>query len=939
MFAVAVLRFAALLLLAGANQTAAANRSLVEWTLATADTTLVIGVGSDRKPYLYELRSPAGWNWTATPSPLPLVSRVHVGDSQHTLNWAYQTATEDRRDGTSVTLTLTNAEPALELTSSWQARQGPGPVRHTLTIKNRSASKVTLFEQESLELQIVGPGNDTSVWYINDDGSTPDPIGVFHDRITPGYQKTLQFSEAQDFIPYAVVDAQGRHGLYVGWEWSIGRIVVAASSAEGGVQLKAGNGDGFKTDLEAGETFEVPPGFIGVYQGDLDDAANSLHRYLFNYSMPAILRDDPTYPKLEWNAFAATGKGQGSWDSTETNYYPLIDAIAPLGFEEVVLDIGWWPGDATHKPHPPVGDPVDWPSGILAARNYAHNKGLRFGLYWNCNPSMTTLQGQQHRRDDIRYLYDKYHVDFWRSDGTDGNVLQTGGYGPGTRAHFEEDVGYWQTKGYYEVLDSLYATQPNFSYENCSGGGRIKDYGILRRCMKIQNQDRYYPIDARRSFYDSSYALHPMQLAALCGSWAEWQATGSVYEFRCASLGAAYWHPDAPNSGNGGPVWTDSQKALIKDAVDTYKTWLRPLIRTANLYHIFPRPDDNRWDGIEYYDPVSRKGAVYLFRPNSPSQKQVVKLKGLDAKAAYWLWGEDGSISPTRLSGDDLMQSGLPVNLPQPFTSDILFVQEDSLGRPPDLLEPGEFRLKPAVTTSQLLTASAELSWETSKNARFYRVTVGERPELTEAVAYETVTTPSVVLSRLPPARLLYWKVEAISRGGCRAHSGSTGTFTTADRLAKGVTFASDMLWAKANAGANNPVRRDKNLQEKIITINGRVFEKGLWTHAFNDQTPADVVFDLSDRKFSLFKASVGLEDLGAKGSIQFQVLGDGQKKAESPIMLPKRIHDLVVDVTGVKELTLRVLNGGDGYAYDHAVWGWARFLEAGVKDPFDDAR
>jgi len=28
------------------------------------------------------------------------------------------------------------------------------------------------------------------------------------------------------------------------------------------------------------------------------------------------------------------------------------------------------------------------------------------------------------------------------------------------------------------------------------------------------------------------------------------------------------------------------------------------------------------------------------------------------------------------------------------------------------------------------------------------------------------------------------------------------------------------------------------------------------------------------------------------------------------------------------------VLNGGDGYGWDHAVWGWARFLKNGAKDP-----
>ena len=36
--------------------------------------------------------------------------------------------------------------------------------------------------------------------------------------LAAGYQKLLRFSEDQDFIPITFVDAQGRHGLYLGWE-------------------------------------------------------------------------------------------------------------------------------------------------------------------------------------------------------------------------------------------------------------------------------------------------------------------------------------------------------------------------------------------------------------------------------------------------------------------------------------------------------------------------------------------------------------------------------------------------------------------------------------------------------------------------------------------------------------------------------------------------
>ena len=81
------------------------------------------------------------------------------------------------------------------------------------------------------------------------------------------------------------------------------------------------------------------------------------------------------------------------------------------------------------------------------------------------------------------------------------------------------------------------------------------------------------------------------------------------------------------------------------------------------------------------------------------------------------------------------------------------------------------------------------------------------------------------------------------------------------------------------------------------------------------------------------------MDDLGEKGSVQFQVLVDGQKKAESPIMFPKKVQDINVDIAGAKRVTLRVLNGGDGYSYDHAVWGWARFVEAGIEDPFQQPK
>jgi hypothetical protein len=663
--------------LIGAALTAAEPvRALTKWNLSTDDTRLTLGVDKDDRLAIYELSSPnVPWNWTAAPAPLPLLSRVDSGGVRYAPHWVYRDTNENVNDGRKVTIRFTNDKPAMELKSVWHARPGRGPIRHTMYITNNSAQPIRIYEQESLDIHLVGPKAQTNVWYFSDDASIPDKTGVYSDRLTNDYQKTLTIdSNAQDWIPYVAVDSDGKCGVYYGWEWSNGRIAMAADKTRTGILLKAGNRDDFRTDLAPGETFEVPPGFLGAYAGDIDDAGNSVRRYLFNYNMPTVLTKDASYPKVEWNAFAATGKGQGSWDPTEKKYYPFIDDIAPLGFEEVVIDIGWWSSYGKPNPGHIVTDPEDWPSGMAAAAKYAHDRGLRFGLYDNEPPVFTTESGNRQRIKDVEFLLNDLHADFYRSDATAGPVIQ-GAFGKGHKAHYPEDVLYWATKGFYEVLDALYARNPSFLWEDCSGGGTIKDFGASRRAAKIQNQDRYYPLDARQSFYDASFMFPPMQLAALVGSWSDWQATGSVYEFRSAALGAAYWHPDAPNGGNGGPVWSAQQKVQIKQAVATYKEKLRPLVRKADLYHIFPRPDGKHWDGIEYYDPATKHGVAYLFKPIAGTDTTTVKLRGLRADARYRVRFEDASNPAGEHSGSKLA-AGIDVTLKNAPVSELVFFEE-----------------------------------------------------------------------------------------------------------------------------------------------------------------------------------------------------------------------------------------------------------------------
>ena len=643
----------------------AAGPPAKSWTLATDDTRLTLGLTPQGALVLSELSCPAaGWNWIARPTPVGLLSHVEVDKARKALPWRLADAAIDDKDGRKLSLRLVSQDPAMELISIWHACKGPGPIHHSMLVKNNSAKPVTLGEQPTFDLTVTGPA---TMWSFHSDGGTPDSVGVYRRPLTtakPGQRHSVRTTPSGEFIPYVVFDANNRQGIYVGLEWSFCQIEALSLSGSKvpAIRLRAGNFADLRAELAPGQAFEVPPGFVGAYRGDLDDAGNRLRRWLFACRVPEILRQDSSYPKVQWNAFGATGKTPGSWDPVEKKYYPLVDDIAPLGFEEVMIDVGWWQGNE------PDSDRADWAAGMKKAADYAHQKGLRFGLYFSDNLDMAKPEARTQRAERIGRLFREYGADMWRSDCTRGAVIGS---------------SYAATRGFYEMVDTLAKDVPGFQWENCSGGGRIKDYGAMHRSVKIFNSDTYSPLHVRQAFYDSSFAFHPIQLEGHLGSvngrFRPQGIAGMRFAFRSMSMGAPEWFLDAPNGANGGPPWTQEEKDAVKACVATYKTKIRPLVRQADLYHILPRPDGRYWDGIEYCDPAAGKGVVYLFKPAGDAMTdvitQVIRFKGLDAKQTYRLTFEDGTNPPAVKSGAELMERGLRVTLEDPEASELVFFE------------------------------------------------------------------------------------------------------------------------------------------------------------------------------------------------------------------------------------------------------------------------
>jgi len=127
----------------------------------------------------------------------------------------------------------------------------------------------------------------------------------------------------------------------------------------------------------------------------------------------------------------------------------------------------------------------------------------------------------------------------------------------------------------------------------------------MKRSVKIFGSDNWTELDQRIVFYDASFAFHPIQLESQLGidaapnhGYRPVGIAGMKYAFRSITMGAPHWAIDAPNGGNGHAPWTEEEKEAVRQAVATYKAKIRPLVRTADLYHVFPRPDNKVWDGL-----------------------------------------------------------------------------------------------------------------------------------------------------------------------------------------------------------------------------------------------------------------------------------------------------------------------------------------------------
>jgi hypothetical protein len=234
-------------------------------------------------------------------------------------------------------------------------------------------------------------------------------------------------------------------------------------------------------------------------------------------------------------------------------------------------------------------------------------------------------------------------------------------------------------------------------------------------------------------------------------------------------------------------------------------------------------------------------------------------------------------------------------------------------------------------TTSVMATFSEAMNAATITTATVTLAPQGSTTPLAATVSYDAATR---VVTLDPTATLV-----ANTTYTATVKSGATGvkdlagnalatarvwTFTTAPAAA--LSYVSDRT-ASSSTNGWGPVELDRSNNDAAagdglaLTLNGVLYAKGLGAHA-----PSDVRYALNGT-CTLLTVNIGVDDeVGANGSVVFQVWTDGVQRFDSGVMTgATATRSVYVSVAGATELALIVTDGGDGADFDHADWADAQ--------------
>lgn len=464
------------------------------------------------------------------------------------------------------------------------------------------------------------------------------------------------------------------NGLCCGIEFN-GKSRIIAGATVDETYIK-GNIDDLEHKLLPEKSFEIPPFFIGQFNGNWDEAGYVTQRFAEDSIHPTMPNEH--YPWVQYNSWAY---GQ---DINEEQQLKAIERCAELGIELVVLDLGWANMIGDWKP-----DPIKFPRGLKPLAEKCHSYGMRFGVHLalaQCNTNAPIAKENPewliHNKNDYfgaaplclghepcrNWLIEQLNeliinegIEYIVQDGEDMvKLCQCKNH-----THAPNDSNYSNSQyGLDIVIQALRNKHPNLVIENCEDGGCMMTFKMAKlyhTSITVDNIDSY---STRQGIYGASYVFSPRySVRYMQDSPTKYTLYSSIF---------------------GGPLifmhrlteWNEIEVEETKEAIKKYKK-LRRIIKSAKIHHI-KAPKYNMpgggfgWDAIQAVTQDKSESIVMVYHALGNSSQEIIKPKGLSSNKKYIATINDWQIIKT---GEEFAHNGILITLNQ-LDAEIIYIKE-----------------------------------------------------------------------------------------------------------------------------------------------------------------------------------------------------------------------------------------------------------------------
>jgi alpha-galactosidase len=452
--------------------------------------------------------------------------------------------------------------------------------------------------------------------------------------------------------------------------------------------------------LVAGQTWTSPTAFVGLYQGDLDEAAAVQHAYQRDVLSPPLPADFPWVQYNTWYSYVC--------DLRQDTLLEEARIAAELGTEIFYLDAGWWvtsPSVTQDRFTTGLGvwreSRAKFPDGLVAFSDRIRDLGMRFGIWVEPERvdlrrlDLATWRTEWLARHDGTYVRADWPGDTdsaWLCFGD--QAAQDWAFGwigelvESTDAKWLKwDSNYWgicthpdhghdpgdgeaaQVAGVHRVMDRLIERFPDLVIENCAGGGTRMDFAMAQHSHAVWVSDATSP--SHRVRFQNTGAAYLYSPATL-NSWlidSVFEHTGEYDQsedvlramIRSRMLGAFGLSCRLIE-------WTDETRRIAAEEIAVFKGY-RGQLRDGFFAHLTPQPpiDPTRmatpgvWDVYQTLSADGRNGQILAFRNASADETLTVFPKRIDPTATYRIDHEHGDAYDRQ--GDVLLSDGITIRI------------------------------------------------------------------------------------------------------------------------------------------------------------------------------------------------------------------------------------------------------------------------------------